>query len=346
MDRKIKVGVYGATGYTGFELLKLLLGHPYVSLEFITSETYQGKKFSQVFPCAIDKELVASDKADPAGVEAVFTCLPHTTAMQTIARIDRPDLKIIDLSADFRFEDPAVYQQWYGTPHSAPQLLGASCYGLPELFRSRIVSSRIVGNPGCYTTSVILPAAPLVAGNLLEPGSEIIADSKSGVTGAGRKADLAYNFCEVDENILPYKVGRQHRHVGEMESVLGALAGDNSLRVVFTPQLAPWSRGILSNLYLRTEAPADRVRAALENAYRNEPFVRVLPEGQAAHLNWVRGNNLCVIGVHPVPGTRTVVVSSAIDNLIKGASGQALQNFNLVFGLEESTGLAIPSVRA
>ncbi len=341
----IKVGVYGATGYTGFELLKLLLGHPRVSLEFITSETYQGKKFSQVFPCAIDKELTPSASEDASAVDAVFTCLPHTTAMQTIARIDRPGLKIIDLSADFRFEDPAVYQQWYGTQHAAPGLLPSSCYGLPELFRSRIAHSRIVGNPGCYTTSVILAAAPLVARGLLEPGSEILADSKSGVSGAGRKADLAYNFTEVNENILPYKVGRQHRHVGEMEAVLSSLAGEE-LKVVFTPQLAPWSRGILSCLYLRTSADAATLRAAYEEAYRGEPFVRVLPEGQGAQLSWVRGNNLCVIGLHSVPGTRTTVVTSAIDNLIKGASGQALQNFNILFGLEETTGLEIPSVRA
>lgn len=334
----IKVGIYGATGYTGFELLKILTRHPEAETVFITSETYKGKKFSQVFPCDMDMELVESSQADPTAVDCVFTCLPHTTAMETIARIHRPELKIIDLSADFRFEDPAAYQRWYGTGHLAPELLGRSAYGLPELFRSRIARAGIIGNPGCYPTSVILAAAPLISRGLLDRSAEILVDSKSGVSGAGRKADLAYNFCEVNEDILPYKVGRGHRHVGEMEAVLGSLAGE-SVRVVFTPHLAPWTRGIQSTLYLRAEAPAGKVREAYLDAYRDEPFVRVLPEGQSASLARVRNSNLCAIGVHPVPESAYTVVTSAIDNLIKGASGQAVQNFNILYGLDETTGL-------
>ena len=334
----IKVGVYGATGYTGFELLKILLRHPDVELVFITSETYKGKKFSQVFPCDIDMELVESSLADPTTVDCVFTCLPHTTAMQTIARIYRPGIKIIDLSADFRFEDPTVYQRWYGTSHLAPELLAKSVYGLPELFRSRIAGAEIVGNPGCYPTSVILAAAPLVARGLLDRTAEIVADSKSGVSGAGRKADLAYSYCEVNENFMAYNIGRKHRHVGEMESVLGALCGEN-VRVLFTPHLGPWTRGIESTLYLHADFPPEKIREAYLEAYRDEPFVRVLPEGVSAGLARVRDNNLCVIGIHSVPESAYTVVTSAIDNLIKGASGQAVQNFNILYGLDETTGL-------
>ena len=339
----IKVGVYGATGYSGYELVRILLGHPEAGLAFITSETYRGKLFSEVFPFGLDQPLVAMDEAQPEAVEAVFTCLPHTTAMERIARIYRPGLKVIDLSADFRFSDAAEYSRWYNTEHRAPELLAESAYGLPELFREKIRRCNIVGNPGCYPTSALLALAPLASGGLLKD-SEVIVDAKSGVSGAGRKADLTSHFVEVNEEITPYKLGRTHRHVGEMESVLSGLAG-RSIRVAFTPQLAPFSRGILSTVYVRTDISAGEIRGVLAAAYENEPFVTVLESGEPARLARVQYNNRCVLGVHEIAGTSLVLITSAIDNLVKGAAGQAVQNFNILFGLDETAGLTAPSGR-
>ncbi len=339
----IRVGIYGATGYSGYELVRILLGHPQAELAFLTSESYAGKRLSEVYPCGIELPLIDSGAADPSAVEAVFTCLPHTTAMETIARIYRPGLKVIDLSADFRFRTAAEYRRWYGTEHAAPQLLEKSAYGLCELFREQIGQAEIVGNPGCYPTGMLLALAPLARAGLLGEG-EVIVDAKSGVSGAGRKAALGSHFVEVNEDLLPYKVGREHRHVGEMEEVLSTLAGAPRT-VVFTPQLAPWSRGILSTIYLHPQADAARVRALYREAYDREPFVTVLPEGRAAQLAQVAHNNSCVLAVHPVRDSRTVVVSAAIDNLVKGAAGQAVQNFNILFGLAETVGLEAPGGR-
>ena len=339
----IKVGVYGATGYSGYELVRILLGHPQAELKFITSETYRGKLFSEVFPFALDQPLCAMDEAEPESVEAVFTCLPHTTAMERIVRIYRPGLKVIDLSADFRFTDAGEYSRWYNAEHRAPELLAESAYGLPELFRERIRRCNIVGNPGCYPTSALLALGPLAANGLLGDG-EVIVDAKSGVTGAGRKADLTTHFVEVNEELTPYKMGRVHRHVGEMESVLSELAG-SEIRVAFTPQLAPFSRGILSTIYVRSGRSAAEVRQALASAYAREPFVTVFEAGKPAQLAYVRYNNRCVLGVHEVAGTSLVLITSAIDNLVKGAAGQAVQNFNILFGLDETAGLTASSGR-
>ncbi|MBN2288882.1 MAG: N-acetyl-gamma-glutamyl-phosphate reductase [Candidatus Glassbacteria bacterium] len=336
----IRVGIYGATGYTGQELVEILLGHPQAELGFLTSETYRGKKYSEVLPCACEMPLAGAAEADVSSVEAVFVCLPHTTAMEKIAEIYGPGLKIIDLSADFRFGSPDEYARWYGVEHKAPELIGHSVYGLPELFRERIPGAGIVGNPGCYPTGAILALAPAASAGLLGGDARVIIDAKSGVSGAGRKADLMYNFVEVSEDIRPYKIGRAHRHVGEMESVLGSLAG-NAVGVVFTPQLAPFSRGILYTIYLDSGgADLARVRRLYERAYAEEPFVCLLPPEEPARLAYVRGNNACVIGLHRVEGSKTVVITAAIDNLVKGASGQAVQNFNLLFGLPETTGLS------
>ena len=341
----IKVGIYGASGYAGFELTGILLGHPEVELVFTTSASYAGKKLSEVFPCRMDLELIPAEKANPGKVEAVFCCLPHTTSMDTIRKLYRPGLRVVDLSADFRFSDPAAFKKWYGVDHSAPELLGKTAYGLPELYRQQIASSEIVGNPGCYPTGAILAVAPLVAENLLEKNSEIIIDAKSGVSGAGRKLDLATHFVEVNENLVPYKIGRTHRHVGEIEAVLSELAG-REMKVAFTPQLAPISRGILSTVYVRCRKPSvGEITKLYREFYRNEPFVAVLEDGQPAQIGYVRHNNLCVIGLHEVKGTGLVTITSAIDNLVKGAAGQAVHNFNIMFGIEETTGLNVASGR-
>ncbi len=336
----IRVGIYGATGYSGNELVKILMGHCRVELAFLTSETYKGKKYSEVFPCACDKRLVGADEADASAVEAVFVCLPHTAAMELIAKIYRPGLKIIDLSADFRFSDPLEYLKWYGVEHRAPQLIEQSAYGLPELFRGRIAGADIVGNPGCYPTGALLALAPPARAGLLEEAGEVVIDAKSGVSGAGRKAELMYQFVEVNEDILPYKVGREHRHVGEMEHVLGTLA-QKAVRVVFTPQLCPFSRGILYTIYLDTGGKgAAGLRDLYEQAYANEPFIHLLQPNEPARLAYIRHNNACVIGVNEVAESSITVVTAAIDNLVKGASGQAVQNFNILFGFPEVTALS------
>ncbi len=341
----IKVGIYGASGYTGLELVRILLGHPDAEIVFATSETYAGKTLDDIFPCGIKLELIHAEEADPAEVDAVFTCLPHTTAMNTIGRIHRRGLKIIDLSADFRFQNPADYRQWYGLDHVIPELLSRSAYGLPELFREKIKGAEIVGNPGCYPTTVLLAVGPLAAEGWLAEAQTVIVDSKSGVTGAGRKASLGTHYVEVNEDILPYKLGRGHRHVGEMETILSSLAG-RELKVAFSPQLAPFSRGILSTIYISgTGRSAAEVAELLAGFYDEEPFVSVLENGRAAQLGFVRYNNRCVLGVHEVAGTELVLITSAIDNLIKGAAGAAVQNFNLVYDIDETAGLDAGSGR-
>jgi N-acetyl-gamma-glutamyl-phosphate reductase len=335
----IKVGIYGATGYTGCQLVKILLSHPEVEIAFLTSETYKGKRYSEVFSCAYDMHLVGADKADTSEVEAVFVCLPHTTAMERIAEIYREDLKIIDLSADFRFSDTVEYGNWYGVEHLAPELLEKSIYGLPELYRDRILGAGIIGNPGCYPTGAILALAPAARDGLLENAAGVIIDAKSGVSGAGRKANLISQYVEVNEDIQPYKIGRKHRHVGEMEHILGSLSQDK-VRVVFTPQLAPFSRGILYTIYIDTGGRnIAELRKLYEQAYTDEPFVHLLGPDEPARLEYIRGNNGCVIGLHEVAGSSVTVITAAIDNLVKGASGQAVQNFNILFGLPETTGL-------
>ncbi len=340
-----KIGIYGASGYTGLELVRILRGHPEAEVVFATSETYAGRTLNDIFPCGIELELIPAAGADPREVDAVFTCLPHTTAMETIGRIHRRGLKIIDLSADFRFRDPAVYRQWYGVDHLIPELLSKSAYGLPELFREQIKAAEVVGNPGCYPTTLLLAVGPLAAEGWLADAETVIVDAKSGVSGAGRKASLATHYVEIDEDILPYKLGRSHRHVGEMETILGSLAG-RELKVAFSPQLAPFSRGILSTIYLSGAGrSAAEVAGLLAGYYEAEPFVSVLPDGRAAQLGFVRYNNRCALGVHEVAGTGIVLITSAIDNLIKGAAGAAVQNFNIMFDFAETAGLEAVSGR-
>lgn len=335
----IKVGIYGATGYTGIELVKILRAHKNVKIKFLTSETYSGQKFSEVFKFPLDTVLVPAVEADSNAVDCVFTCLPHTTAMNLIAEIYRPGLKVIDLSADFRFSDAGVYEKWYGVSHLKPELIGDSAYGLPEYFRETIRGASIIGNPGCYPTGALLAMAPLLEAELVDRNADIIVDAKSGVSGAGRKGSLGNHFCEVDEDLQPYKVGRSHRHVGEIEFQASKFAG-HERKVIFTPHLAPFVRGILSTVYLKVPgAEINEIRKLYEGRYNMEPFVHLLPQGQTSSLGWVRGNNGCALSLHPVEGSDTLLVVSAIDNLLKGASGQAVQNMNLVFGFAESEGL-------
>lgn len=339
----IKVGVYGATGYTGIELVKILLGHPQAELAFLTTEPYKGQNFSDVFPGAPELQLCSTGQADAGAVDAIFTCLPHTIAMELIKRIYRPGLKVIDLSADFRFASPEDYKRWYGVEHVVPELLEKSAYGLPEFFREEIAGCEIVSNPGCYPTCALLALGPL-AEEGLPKDPEIIIDAKSGVSGAGRKALLNAHYAEVNENLVPYKMGRAHSHVGEMELILSRLAG-RELKVAFTPQLAPFSRGILETIYVRTQISAEQIWELYSRRYAEEPFVKVLEKGKPAQLAYIQYNNDCVIGVHDIDANQLVLITSALDNLVKGAAGQAVQNFNIMFGLAETAGLVTASGR-
>lgn len=329
----ITVGIYGATGYTGLELIRLLHRHPHARIIFATARSAAGQRLSDIFPTTLDIQLIAAEEADPAQADVVFCCLPHGASAPIVQHVLAAGPRVIDLSADFRLRDPQAYTRWYGLTHAAPELLEQAVYGLPECYRERIRGARLVANPGCYPTTVILALHPLVQAGLLADQT-IIADSKSGVSGAGRSLSLKTHFSETHENFSAYNIGHSHRHIAEMEQETGA-------HIIFSPHLLPVVRGILSTLYVLLRPGTDQ--ATLREAYRifdDEPFVRVLPDGRLPELRHVVGNNLCVIGLKVVDAEagRAIIVSVE-DNLIKGASGQAIQNMNLMFGLEETTGL-------
>jgi N-acetyl-gamma-glutamyl-phosphate reductase len=340
----IQAGIIGATGYTGIELYKLLRGHPAVQISWLTSESSAGQRLSDLFPCPWDDPLLALADAPLAEADVVFLCLPHAASMPAVAAARAAGAKAIDLSADFRLHDAAAYQRWYQTPHSEPALLAQAVYGLPELHRAEIAGARLVANPGCYPTSVILGLTPLARAGWL--AGQVIVDSKSGVSGAGRKAKLSNSFVEANENLSPYSIGYSHRHIAEMEQELKAEGGTTNderqkLQIVFSPHLLPVSRGILSTMYVTLPDGVDEtaVRAAYSDAYHGEPFVHLLPAGQVATLHHVVTSNRCAIGLTFVPNSPTLIVTSSIDNLLKGASGQAVQNMNAMFGLAEAMGL-------
>ncbi len=345
---KIKVGVVGATGYTGMELVRLLAQHPSVELTHATSERFSGKRLDALFPSLIGvTSLVLKDLKDDEVVHScdfIFSCLPHQQAMEHVVRWVQAGKKVVDLSADFRFRSATVYGQWYAK-HASPDLLKKSVYGLPEIYRKEISKASLVGNPGCYPTGAILALAPLLKNKLVE-STGIVVDSKSGVTGAGRAAALESLYSEVNDSIHAYKVGGQHRHIPEIEQELSSAAGQ-PVTISFTPHLVPMDRGILSTIYARPTKKMDAksILNCLEKTYAQEPFVSVLPEGVFPHTKDVRGTNRCLIGAAVDVRSNTVVVVSAIDNLMKGASGQAVHNMNLMLGFEETTGLtALPLV--
>jgi N-acetyl-gamma-glutamyl-phosphate reductase len=344
---KIKVGIIGATGYAGAELVRILSAHPQVELVALVTQSYGGKAFCEVYPHLYKyvmlecRELDLPALADKADV--VFAALPHGHAVPVAGEVLERGKKFIDLGADFRFGRRDVYEQWYKVEHSGEELLEQAVYGLPEIHRDKIRSASLVGNPGCYPTSVILGLAPLLRNGLIDPGS-IIIDSKSGVSGAGRGLSLGTHFSEVNENFRAYNVG-VHRHTPEIEQELSKLAGEDVV-VSFTPHLTPMNRGILSTMYagLKQEMTLEQVRSVYEEFYRSEFFVRLLPPGILPQTKAVTGSNHCDIVPVVDPRTGRVVVISAIDNLIKGAAGQAVQNMNLMFGLPETTGLDRPGL--
>jgi N-acetyl-gamma-glutamyl-phosphate reductase len=290
-----------------------------------------------VYPGPLDMPLIAPDDAPLGQVDLVFLGLPHGVAATTARRARAAGVRVIDLSADFRLATPAAYKRWYGHDHPAPELLPAP-YGLPELNRAALRDAALIANPGCYPTSVLLGLAPLLRAGIADP--TIIVDSKSGVSGAGRVPKLNTSFVEVSENLAPYSIGRVHRHVGEMEQEAARMSSGPAPQIIFTPHLLPISRGILSTMYVRIPAAwgEAQVRALYAEQYAGEPFVRVLPQGQLATIAHTTHTNMCAISLTlAAPGLLIVVASE--DNLVKGAAGQAIQNMNVMFGLDETTGL-------
>ena len=333
----IKTGIYGATGYTGFELVRLLDRHPAADIAFATSQSHAGKTLRQVFPAAPELPLISAESASPGDVEVVFLCLPHAAAATVALAALDAGTRVIDLSADFRLRDADDYARWYGQPHPAAQLLSEAVYGLTEAVRDRLPGTRLVANPGCYPTGILLALRPLLTSNVPIAGP-IIADAKSGVSGAGRAPTQTTHFVEVAGNFRPYKIGRSHRHLPEMEQVMREWRVD-SPALIFSPHLLPVPRGILSTIYVQLAADlaAEELHGIYAAAYCGEPFVELLPPGELASLSHANHSNRCAISL--TLAGRTLILTSAIDNLIKGAAGQAVQNMNLMFGCPETAGL-------
>ncbi|MCX8030738.1 MAG: N-acetyl-gamma-glutamyl-phosphate reductase [Thermodesulfovibrionales bacterium] len=338
----IKVAICGASGYTGAELLRILHLHPEVEITAVTSEKSIGQKVSDVFPHLSNfndlkyeplNKLSLLPKAD-----LFFMALPHAASQEAVSFFYNHGKKVIDLSADYRLSNPITYEQWYKTPHRYLEILKNAVYGLPEIYREKIKKANLIANPGCYPTSVIIAVYPAIKEGLIEPDT-IIIDSKSGTTGAGRKSTLDFSYCEVNEGFKAYGIGI-HRHTPEIEQELSLIA-KKDLTVNFTPHLLPIDRGILSTIYTKLTKKVDT--ADIIEVYREkflrEPFVRVLEEGFFPNTKNVRGSNFCHIGLKVVKRTNSLIIVSAIDNLVKGASGQAIQNMNIMMGFEETTSL-------
>ncbi len=340
---KTRVGIIGATGYTGVELLRLLLHHPEVEVTALTSQKYAGTPIDQVFPSLMKRlqlkceELnvdTISEKAD-----FIFTALPHKTAMEVVPLFHRQGKRIVDLSADFRFRNAALYEKWY-QKHTSADLLSESVYGLPEIHREKIRNAKIVGNPGCYPTGALLGLLPLVKKGMISV-ENIVVDSKSGVSGAGRDVVLESLFCEVNDGVRAYKVFA-HRHTPEIDQELSQLA-QKEINVTFVPHLIPMDRGILSTLYVRLtkKMKTDELLNVFQEVYREEPFIRVHPKGKLPNTKEVRGSNLCDIGVTVSDSDARAVIVTAIDNLVKGAAGEAVQNMNIMLDYPETAGLDV-----
>lgn len=331
-----KVGIIGASGYTGVTLISLLLAHPDVKITLITSNTYKGKKISDIFPLfkgLFEETLVPTDEDHRGVCDVFFLGLPHGTSMEEAKRLFDGRAVIIDLSADFRFEDVSIYENAY-VRHTAQELIQHAVFGLPELYRDKIKDARVIGNPGCYPTCAILALYPLLKEGLLT--GDIFVDSKSGVSGAGREARVGSLFCEVSEGFRAYNVG-VHRHEPEIQKEVGKF---QALKVMFTPHLLPMNRGILSTTYSRLKRPA-KTKEILElyrATYKGEPFIRIMDEGIYPDTRFTRYSNYCDIGLKALDDGRIVIIST-IDNLIKGASGQAVQNMNIALGVDETTAL-------
>ncbi|RPI09702.1 MAG: N-acetyl-gamma-glutamyl-phosphate reductase [Zetaproteobacteria bacterium] len=345
--RDHRVAVAGASGYTGVELLRFLVPHPAARVVALTAEAHANQAIDRVFPNLKGFVELICLPLDPPALAAeadfVFLALPHKASMTVAAELVARGARVLDLSADFRLKDPAAYPAWYGFEHAAPALLSEAVYGLPELHREAIASARLVAVPGCYPTSAILGLSPLLANGLIDPET-IVIDSISGVSGAGRKPELPTHFSEANESLKAYGLAK-HRHTPEIEQELSGVAG-RPVTVTFTPHLAPLTRGILTTTTARLarQQTSGDLLAVFRDYYRGRPFVRVLDEGRFPETKHVLHSNLCDIGLVSDRRTGRVIVVSAIDNLAKGASGQAVQCFNLMAGLDERAGLWVPGL--
>lgn len=340
----IKAAVLGATGYAGIELVRLLTMHPETEIEILGSHSFAGQKISDVyknFVHILENECEELNLEKVSKCDVAFTALPHGASKAVIPSLIEQGIMVIDLSGDYRYDKAEVYEQWYGEKHSSPELLKESVYGLPELHREKIKKARLIGNPGCYTTCSILGAAPLLANGIAET-KNIIIDAKSGVTGAGRGLSLQNSFCECTENMKAYKVAT-HRHTSEIEQELGNIAGEDIV-LSFTPHLIPQKRGILATIYvnLNRKSSAEELTKMYKDYYKDEFFVRVKEVGELPETKHVAGSNFVDIGICYDERLQRAVVVSALDNIVKGAAGQAVQNMNLLFGLDEKTGLSNP----
>jgi N-acetyl-gamma-glutamyl-phosphate reductase len=343
-NKKIKVGIVGGTGYTGVELLRLLALHPQVELAAITSRGDAGLPVADMFPSL--RGLVNLVFTDPAtanlnACDVVFFATPHGVAMSQTPALLAAGVKVIDLAADFRLQDVAIFEKWYKMPHSCADILKGAVYGIPELYREQIKHAKVIGNPGCYPTTVLLGLVPLLEQGLIDFSVPIIADSKSGVSGAGRKAEVATLFAEASDNMKAYGVAG-HRHHPEIHAQLTQLAKTN-LEFIFVPHLVPMIRGMLSTIYVKLSAKANSLdlQALFEKRYANEQFVDVLPAGTLPETRSVRGANQLRIALHKQADTGYLTIVVVQDNLVKGAAGQAVQNMNIMFGFAENTGLQV-----
>lgn len=337
---KIKAGIIGASGYAGAELVRLLWMHPYVEVAAISSNSYIGKKISDLYPGfyqICDMEFISEDEVI-TNSDIIFASLPHGLSEPIARRCFENNKRFIDLGADFRLEDEADYNMWYKLDYKDPALHEHAVYGLPELFRESIHDALIIGNPGCYPTSIALALAPVLEAGIIDE-THIIIDAKSGTTGSGKGLSDLTHFPRCNESFAPYKIG-QHRHTPEIEQTLSRLCGKNA-HVSFTPHLLPINRGIISTMYvdMKTMMHYDALYDLYEKFYKNENFVRVLPKGAYADLKYIKYSNYCDISIHMDERNGRIILVSAIDNMVKGAAGQAIQNMNLLFGFEESTGL-------
>jgi N-acetyl-gamma-glutamyl-phosphate reductase len=343
-SNKIKVGIVGGTGYTGVELLRLLAIHPDIELTAITSRGEAGMPVADMFPSLrgyVDLAFSDPATANLNACDVVFFATPHGVAMSQAQALLAANVKVIDLAADFRLQDTAVFEKWYKMPHSCPDILSNAVYGIPELNREQIKSAQVIGNPGCYPTTVLLGLAPLLEQGMIDFSAPIIADSKSGVSGAGRKAEVATLFAESSDSMKAYGVAG-HRHHPEIHAQLTQLA-KTDLQFIFVPHLIPMIRGMLSTIYVKLAAQTKTIdlQALYEKRYQHERFVDVMPAGSLPETRSVRGSNQIRIALHNQADTGYLTLVVVQDNLVKGAAGQAIQNMNIMFGLPEATGLQV-----
>lgn len=339
-----KIGIVGATGYTGVELLRLLVKHPDIEISYVTSRSNVGVRVDAMFPNLrgyIDIEFSDPSTDALAECDLVFFATPNGIAMNHVPELLKANTKVIDLAADFRIKDVSVWSRWYGMSHACPELVSEAVYGLPEINRNILKTANLVANPGCYPTSVILGLMPLLDSKLVDLDN-IIADTKSGVSGAGKQANVATLFSEMGESFKAYGVGG-HRHQPEIAQILSQLS-DTSVDLTFVPHLLPIIRGIHATIYSRTDVDASSLQALYEKRYVDEPFVDVLPQGSHPETRNVKASNMCQIAIHKSTESSRLVVLSVIDNLVKGAAGQAVQNMNIMFGFKETTALDRPAL--